>query len=220
MVEVRKLTIHMEAVMAGKYIPFEQVEELADIERLAQMLNLPVRKSGVQLRCPCPVHGGDRGLAITPSVRSRRGSLGVFYCQEAKEGGDRIGLVAHCMEMSQQDAAFFIHSQFGDGNSEPVNSNTVSNSRATAPQNDRRAEPTAPKFDPDAFLSKLQVPEGMSEEDAKTFRVGVHRGALYVPAVYPSGIVAGWWKLQDGKLTPPREWLPDSAKVVPLRRPA
>ena len=209
--------------MPGKYIDFEEVEALATIEDLAQMLNLETRRSGTQLRGPCPVHGGDRSLAISPQVRSRRGSLGVFFCQEAKEGGDRIGLVAHCMELGQQDAAYFIEQQFGTGtvdSTATMNSTvTVSKERATVPQS-RRAEPTAPKFDPDAFAAKLTTPEGMSDADSKAFRVGTHRGTLYVPAVYKSGAIAGFWKVQEGKLIPPKEWLPDQTNVVPLKRPA
>src|SRR5688572_1794025 len=81
-----------EDAMTRKYISFEGVEQLADIERLAEMLNLSVKRAGHQLRCVCPVHGGDdRSLAISPSVRSRRGSMGVFFCQKAQSGGDRIG---------------------------------------------------------------------------------------------------------------------------------
>jgi hypothetical protein len=46
-----------------------------------------------QIRCSCPIHGGeDTALAISPGVRSKRGSPGVFFCQKAKSGGDRIGL--------------------------------------------------------------------------------------------------------------------------------
>src|SRR5688572_23497636 len=79
----------------GTFIPFEEVEKLATIEDLARMLNLAARKYGStgQLRCACPVHGGTDTLAISPHVRSRRGSEGVFFCQAGKSGGDRIGLV-------------------------------------------------------------------------------------------------------------------------------
>lgn len=206
----------------GKFIDFGEVEELATIEQLAQMLNLDAKKSGRQLRSACPVHGGDdRTIAITPDVKSRRGSMGVFFCQAAKEGGDRIGLVAHCMEIGQQDAAFFIQEQFGTGTVEgTVQDSTVSKTRATVPQNDRRTEPTVPTFDPVAFAAKLTTPDGVTDDDAKTFRVGMYRNALYVPAVYESGVVAGYWKVQDGKLVAPKTWLPDQTNVVQLKRPA
>ena len=77
------------------------------------MLGLKTKRyNASQIRCACPVHGGEETtLAISPSVRSKRGSEGVFFCQKAKSGGDRSGLVAHCMDIGQQDAAFFIAEQ-------------------------------------------------------------------------------------------------------------
>lgn len=73
--------------MAPKFLPFEEVEELATIHQLAVMLNLDPKLSGSQYRCACPVHGGDhRTLCISPQVKSKRGSLGVFFCQADKTG--------------------------------------------------------------------------------------------------------------------------------------
>jgi hypothetical protein len=218
--------------MPGTYIDFEKVEQLASIEQLAQMLNLETRRSGTQLRSPCPVHGGDRSLAISPQVRSRRGSLGVFFCQEAKEGGDRIGLVAHCMELGQQDAAYFIEQQFGTGTVDTgtVNS-TVRKDRAhsTVPQNQTR-EPTrgqAPerKFDPAAFQAKLQFTDevralGFSQEDAEAFGIGFYRGQVYLPVRHPSGAISGFIGWSEGKLKLPPSWLPDTSNVVQLHKSA
>jgi hypothetical protein len=56
--------------------------------------------------------------------------------------------------------------------------------------------------------------EVASEEDAQAFRIGSYRGHLYIPAVYARGVVAGWWKLVDGKLVPPAKWLPDTSNVT------
>jgi hypothetical protein len=210
--------------MTRKFISFEDVEGLATIDQLAEMLGLNPKKERTQLRCSCPIHGGERSLAISPDVRSKRGSLGVFFCQEAKTGGDRIGLVAHCMDIGQQDAAFFITEQFGIGTVETstVNSTvTVSNSCATVPQKTEGGRQPAP-FDPAAFAQKLAFNEEVAaladEHAAQAFRIGMHRGHLYVPAVYPSGAIAGWWKLADGKLVPPAKWLPDTSNIVQLKR--
>jgi hypothetical protein len=164
------------------FINFEEVEQLATIDELAEMLGLKTKAyNAAQIRCACPVHGGDeKTLAISPGVRSKRGSSGVFFCQKAKSGGDRIGLVAHCMDIGQQDAAFFSAEQFGTQNSteeSTVNSHsTVSKKRATVPQKpDGRKQPASPskEFDPVAFAAKLaftdEVAElGISEEDATT----------------------------------------------------
>jgi hypothetical protein len=116
------------------FINFEEVEQLATIDELADMLGLKTKAyNAAQIRCACPVHGGDeKTLAISPAVRSKRGSPGVFFCQKAKSGGDRIGLVAHCMDIGQQDAAFFIAEQYSKSDS--TSDSTVSNNRATVPQ--------------------------------------------------------------------------------------
>lgn len=214
----------------GKFIDFAAVEELASIEQLADMLGLKAKRSGRQLRSSCPVCGGDdRTLAITPDVKSKRGSIGVFFCQKAQNGGDRIGLVAHCMDMGQQDAAFFIAQQFGDGNSAVEGTgnsdSTISNSRATVPQKEK-GRTSAPAFDPIAFAAKFTYSDevaalGLSEAEAKAELTGFYRGHLYTPRRYPSGAVAGFWKHEDGKLVPPKTWLPDPApNVVPIKRSA
>lgn len=214
--------------MGGKYLPFEDVEQLATIEQLARMLNLSAKPHGrtSQLRCSCPVHGGDETtLAISPHVRSRRGSMGVFFCQSAKSGGDRIGLVAHCMEIGQQDAAYFIAEQFGmeDGTVEgTVDSNGTVNSKshATIPQKKEGGSQPAP-FNSNDFADKLAYDDsvaaiGLSEQAAAQYRVGVRRGKLYLPICPPGATPAGFAEYHEGKLRLPDKWL--NSNVVPLRQ--
>lgn len=232
------------------FISFEDVEQLATIEELADMLGLQTNRHGNsgQVRCACPIHGGDKDtLAISPGVRSKRGSLGVFFCQKSKSGGDRIGLVAHCMDFKgdtpQQDAAFFIQSQFGTGTVEStVNSDsTVSKNRATVPQKpEGRSQPASPSkeapaapkkkevdFDPVSFAAKLVFTEevaalGYTEADAECFSIGLYRGLVYRPVRYPSGCIAGFEGRdpKTGEVKLPKTWLPDTApsNVVKLKR--
>ena len=212
-----------------KFVPFEEVEELADIEQLASMLNLKLRPSKTQLRGVCPVHGGDeRTLCISPGVRSRRGSLGVFFCQQDQSGGDRIGLVAHCMELGQQDAAFFIQSQFGTGTVGTSTENstvTVSKTRATPPAAKKLEPAAAPaRFDPDAFAQKLVFSDevkalGFSEDDAARLGVGFHpsRKMVYLPLRNADGSISGFVGYQDGALKLPPRWIVAS-NVVQLKR--
>lgn len=222
--------------MARKFIPFQEIEELATIDQLATMLNLDIKRSGSQLRCECPTHGGDwRTLCISPQVRSRRGSLGVFYCQKEQSGGDRIGLVAHVMQIGQQDAAIFIAQQFGMdvANSEQSTStvdSTVSKSRTTAPPAREKAatkrETTRSEFDPAAFGEKLQYTDqvaglGYSEADAKRFLIGFYRGHVYRPVRHPNGDIAGFegYDPKTGKFKLPPRWLePIQTNVVALPR--
>lgn len=200
------------------YIDFADVEKLATIEQLANMLNLNARKSGMQLRCSCPVHGGERSLAISPQVRSKRGSLGVFYCQEAKQGGDRISLVAHCMDIGQQDAAFFIQEQFG---TDAADAEEV----ATLPEKKESREPTRPPaskgFDPNQFAAKFSYDgevADLSSEVAKAHRIGVHRGKLYIPVCPPDVKPVCFAELHNGQLRLPDKWL--SPNVIAFKRPA
>jgi hypothetical protein len=216
----------------GKFIDFSAVEQLATIEQLADMLGLKVKRSGRQLRCACPVHAGDeRTLAITPDVKSRRGSEGVFFCQKAQSGGDRIGLVAHCMDIGQQDAAFFIAEQLGaEATVEGTDTSTVtvSNSRATVPPKKEKAGANSPAFDPDAYLAKLSYSDevkelGISEDDAKilgigTSSTGLHRGRIAIALRWPSGEIAGFASVEGGTVKLPKTLIPP--KVVHLKRSA
>jgi len=218
--------------MTRKFVPFEEVEALASIEQLADMLGLPVKPSGQSLRCPCPKCGGDeRTLVISPQVRSKRGSLGVFFCQRDKTGGDRIGLVAHCMDIGQQDAAFFIHSQLGDGDSSSktgtVDSTVKCNPRATVPQADQKGGTNRPEFDPAVFAAKLQFTDevaklGFAEDDAKALGVGFYRGKVYLALRHPNGDTAGFVAYQEGQpLKLPPKWLsPKEAKLLHFARRA
>jgi hypothetical protein len=205
------------------FINFEDVERLATIEELAEMLGLKTKKyNASQIRCACPVHGGeDTTLAISPGVRSKRGSEGVFYCQKGKSGGDRIGLVAHCMDIGQQDAAFFIAEQYG--NSEGTVP-TVSKKRATVPQkHEGRKQPASPskEFDPLAFAAKLQFTDevaelGITEEDATRLQIGFTRGKVYFPIRNDDSSIAGFIGFADGELKMPPQWL--LSNVVKLKR--
>jgi hypothetical protein len=205
-----------------KFIPFEEIEALADIEQLAQMLDLKPKGSTTK-RCACPVHGGDeRTLCISPGVRSRRGSLGVFYCQKAQEGGDRISLVAHCMEMGQQEAALFIQSQFGG---ETGNSDTRTVHRTSSPSITDRASAPQPTFDPEKFAARLVWHEevaklGLTEEDAKRMSVGFHpqQKHVFFPIKNPDGSFSAFIGVKDGRVKMPPQWLASQGNVVKLRR--
>lgn len=224
--------------MARKFIPIEDVEARVEILQIAQMLGLEIKPVGSQFRCQCPVHGGDhRSLCVSPQVRSRRGSLGVFFCQSEKTGGDRVGLVAHIMEIGQQDAIVFLAEQLGmeAASSATVTSATVDSSQAhSAPSPSKKASTSRettrqPKseqpFNPEAFFKeKLVYSEevaalGFSEEDAEHFQVGFHRGKVYAPLRHPDGSIACFYDYANGTLKLPARarWLEQSApNVIPF----
>jgi hypothetical protein len=145
--------------------------------------------------------------------------MGVFFCQKDKTGGDRIGLVAHCMEMGQQDAAFFIAEQFGTGTVDStVNSNTVSKTRATVPpkQEGGANRPAKPEgFDPAAIAAKFTYSDevaalGIGPEDAAVLGIGFHaaagflRGRVSFPVRNEEGTVVGYIGYQEGGNPQPR----------------
>jgi hypothetical protein len=150
----------------------------------------------------------------------------VFFCQKAKSGGDRIGLVAHCMDIGQQDAAFLIAEQYGksDSNSDSNSDSTVSKNRATVPQKpEGRKQPASPsrEFDPVAFAAKLaftdEVAElGITEEDATRLQIGFTRGKVYLPIRNDDGSINGFIGFADGQLKMPPQWI--QTNVVKLKR--
>src|SRR3954452_16304553 len=98
------------------FVDFATVMELASIEQIVDKLGLKIAKrEPTSLRCECAVHGGgQRALTIAPNkLSSKNNSKGVFFCNVQKAGGDRIGLAAHCLNISQNEAANWIAQQFG-----------------------------------------------------------------------------------------------------------
>jgi rRNA maturation protein Nop10 len=208
------------------YLKIEEVEALASIEQIIQMLNLNM-KGRYTLKCDCPVHGGENSLTVTPSKVTRRGSVGAYKCFNCGEpGGDRVGLVAHVMGISQQQAMHEIWEHFGGEpvatvpdrvtvpNSKTVNSETVPGSIT------KRDDP--PAFDPEKFAAKHQYDgeiEGLSAEIAKQHRIGFQRGKLFIPICPPDVTPVAYAQVEGGKVRLRDEWLKPS-NVVKLPRRA
>lgn len=188
------------------YTDFKAVKAAVSIEDAANLLKLFLKKSGNQLRGGCPACGNDdeRILAITPA-------RGLFYCFDAKTGGDCIALVQHITGLDVKDAAEYLvpHSR-----EEP-------HSSPSPKQEAKKADPR--QFDPAAFASKLSFSEdvaalGLSEADAKRLGIGWHpqRKAVYFPQKDDTGFICGFIGWKDGKLVMPPRWL-EQNKVVKLR---
>jgi hypothetical protein len=205
-----------------KFVDFAEIRERLPIEDAAEMLPVKWERKGEQLRATCPVHGGERGLAVTPAK-------GLFICQasrEAKKGGDCIALCAHVMQTTNYEAAQYLAKQIGMNSrtvdSETVYSTTVSKNRATAPQNEKR-EPTR-QFDPDEYLSKLTYSEeigalGISEADAQALGIGfvntgLHRGRIAIALRWPSGEIAGFGSVEGGTIKLPNKFIPPKVHVL------
>jgi DNA primase len=85
------------------FIDFKAIKAAVSIEDAANLLKLTLKKSGAQLRSACPACSNDdeRTIVLTPA-------RGLFYCFDAKIGGDCLALVQHITGLEVQDAAAFL----------------------------------------------------------------------------------------------------------------
>jgi DNA primase len=132
---------------------------------------------------------------------------GLFYCFDAKVGGDCLALVRHITGLDVQDAAAFL-SPTGSAHNSPA----LEQKKAGATKKE-----TA--FDPVAFASKLQYTEqveqlGFTEAAAKDFSIGFYRGQVYIPIRHSGGSISGVVGYADGQMKLPPKWLPATSNVV------
>ena len=190
------------------YVDFKEIKSRVSIEAAANLLKLTLKKSGNQLRGACPACGNDdeRILAVTPGRN-------LFYCFDAKTGGDCIALVQHITGLDVQDAAAYLSPTGEEPHSSP------------APKQGKEAKKTEVReFDPVAFASKLAFTNevealGLTEADATRLGIGWHPKykAVYLPQKDDTGFVCGFIAFKDGELKMPPKWL-EQNKVVKLKR--
>ncbi|HEY1747802.1 MAG TPA: CHC2 zinc finger domain-containing protein [Xanthobacteraceae bacterium] len=157
---------------------FAKLKESVSIHQAAQFLGITAPEKNGSMRLQCPAcKGTDRELAITPAK-------GVFFCFNAKAGGDLIALVAHVTGLSQKEAAEALDEHYG-----------VS-ILPTPPQAEQAPAqlPTPPRrtgFDAQKFASRLAyTPEveklGISKENAERFGIGMcNHGSMRGFVVFP-----------------------------------
>ena len=167
------------------YIDFSELKSRVSILEVALYYRLAKKGVDIQLRCKCPVcnSNSDRALVITPSK-------GVFYCHEAKVGGDCIALVSHIKGIGMKEAALLIDKEF--------------------PKEEPVSEPS--KFE---GLSYLQFKHDLVQElgfDTETSEKlgigyagkGLMRGKVAIPIRLPNGTLVGYIGVIDAKL--PKDW--------------
>lgn len=87
-------------------LDFLDIKRHAPIARVAEMLQLRLKKDTGGFRCSCPVNDGNpRAIKITPDYKNKDGSSGAFFCHSCKASGDAIGLYAHVKDCDNYDAA-------------------------------------------------------------------------------------------------------------------
>lgn len=189
-------------------IDFKRIAEDTDIYAIAKSLGITVVKD----RADCPVCKSQRGLQFFAETNS-------FQCHASGEtrNSDCISLYAHIEGCGMYQAAKALQEQFG------ASASTAP--QETAPRNQPGATSRpVPTFDAEEFASKLTYSSevedlGLSEADAKRYRVGMHRGKLYVPICPADTVPVAWAECSDGKFKLPSKWLKPQ-NVVPIRRKA
>ena len=176
--------------MVSNFIDFEEVKAANPIAEVAERLGLDLKKSGAQLRGPCPSgEGGERGFVVTPSK-------GVWYSFGLQKGGDVLALVEVVNECSTKEAA-----QFLAGDTVPPERRTTRQSKESAAERGFRPldylEPDHPAVEA----------LGMEAEAAEALGVGyaprgVLRGTVAVPIRLEDGTLSGYIGITEAKLPP------------------
>ena len=165
------------------FIDFTELKANTAIADVVAMLNLQLKANGEQLRGPCPVcEGSDRSLVVTPDKQ-------VFYCHEAKTGGDLISLVAHIRGGNMKEAAMFITDENVDRSPEKVETGTFQPLEYLT-------------FDHEAVQALGLEPETAEALGIGYAKKGIMRGKVAVPVRLEDGRLTGYIGLTEAKLPP------------------
>jgi hypothetical protein len=182
----------MEVPMNRPRIDFTRIKEEVTITKVAQMLNLALKREADGFRCACVPDGNPRALKITPGHRNNDGTLGTFYCHECSEGGDLIALCAHIQRVNNYEAASYIAKHFGIG---------TAPHRAPSPA--RKPEPEGrreglKRLDYLVFQHEVIEMLGISPATCEAIGIGyaskgVMAGRIAIPLLLPDGTLVGYF---------------------------
>ena len=176
--------------MVSTFIDFEAVKADNPIADVAERLGLELKKTGNQLRGPCPSgEGGERGFVITPAK-------GVWYSFGLQQGGDVQALVELVNGCSTKEAA-----QFLAGETVPVEKRTK---RQPKESGSERGFRPLDYLEPDHPAVEAL---GMEPEDAERLGIGYAprgtlRGTVAVPVRLEDGTLSGYVGVTEAKLPP------------------
>jgi DNA primase len=169
------------------FIDYAELKTRVSIHDAIQKLGLELKPAGHQLRgfCPQCKAGGDRALVITPDKS-------LFYCFNAKTGGDQIALVAHLKEMKINEAANWLAGTIPQNNKTKAASTTVPPAPSTKAGFD--PEKYAERLDPShAALEPLEIaPDTLKALKAGYASTGLNRGRLALPLYDSKGTLAAY----------------------------
>lgn len=160
------------------FVDFADLKARVGIEQVLTMLGVALKKSGEQLRGPCPIHGGDnpRAFVVTPSK-------GLWYCFSGCGGGDVIALVSKVRKLSQKHAANAINEHFG---------NSTSSRNSTVPGSGKSTIPN-PQTSPERPANVLRPLEYLQAEHEAVQALGVTPATCqrFAAGYAPKGIMRG-----------------------------
>lgn len=176
--------------MVSNFIDFEAVKADNPIDQVAERLGLELKKTGNQLRGPCPSgKGNERAFVITPSK-------GLWFSFGLQEGGDVLAMVELVNKCSTKDAAHFL-----SGDTVPPEKRKKRQSKESAAERGFRP------------LDYLEADHpavealGIEAEDADILGIGyaprgVLRGTVAVPVRLSDGTISGYIGITEAKLPP------------------
>lgn len=183
-------------------LSFSDIKQHVTIAQVASMLQLKLKKTGDTYRCACPACNSktDRAIIITPAK-------GIFYCFDAKKGGDVLTLTSHVLGVGLRDAAQAISDHFllASKETEPREPHAVPKEASKEKVTPTAGNvPTSP-LQPLAYLQhehEAVQALGFPPETAKALGIGwaskgIMRQKVAIP-LYRDGELAGYLGINPG----------------------
>lgn len=184
------------------YVNFQTLKERVTILDALLMLDVNPKGEGTQLRCACPAcdSGDDRTIVVTPEK-------GVFYCHEAKQGGDVIALVAHVKGFEMKEAAIMLDKAYPV---EPKQEAQKEEPEKQDPKEDPAKTTVWAGLDYLEYEHELIDELGFDPEDCEKIGIGyagkgMMRGRVAIPIRLPTGQLIGYIGVAEN-IKIPRTW--------------
>jgi DNA primase len=176
-----------------QYIDFKALKERVTIIDALLMLDLKPHSEEGKIRCACTAckSADDRAIVVTPEKS-------VFYCHEAKYGGDCIALVAHIKGIGVKEAALMLDNEY------PVKK------EPKEPKEDHAKTTVWAGLDYLVYEHELMKELGFAPEDSEKIGIGfcnkgMMRGLVAIPIRLPSGQLIGYIGVAEN-VKIPRTW--------------
>lgn len=181
------------------FVDFSAVKEAVSFADAIKHLELEMKQTGNQWRGPCPncQTGGDRALVITDGKG--------YFCFADHKGGDVIALASHILKLPAKDAAQELAERAGIVQ---VRSTVQFGTRSTVPKSegggDSKLSPLSYlEHDHDAVVALNLDPDFCKKQGIGYAPRGVVRGSVAIPFRDETGVLLGYFGVQDLTYLPP-----------------